>query len=387
MPWNEPGGGRDPWGGRGGREGPPDLDEVVRKMQSKLGGLFGRPRGGRGGGAGGGGGSPLVWLAIAILALVVLIYEVSYIIQPAERGVVLRFGQYVATLEPGLNFRLPRPIERVEKVDVDQIRVVSHQASMLTQDENIVEVELAVQYRVKDVTDYLFNARAPDATVRQATETAIREVIGTNKMDFILTAGRSEIEAQTRSMVQSIIDGYGTGLLITDVNMQPARPPEEVKSAFDDAIKAREDEQRLINEAEAYRNEVLPKARGAAARIIEEANAYKDKVIAQAEGEANRFLNLLGEYRKAPRVTRRRMYLEAIEDVMRSNPKILLAPADGEAPASLIYLPIDKLIERSGEGSAAGAVVQPRPPEAPPSPGQEAGNRRDRSSFRSREVR
>ncbi|MCC7413772.1 MAG: FtsH protease activity modulator HflK, partial [Gammaproteobacteria bacterium] len=261
MPWNEPGGGRDPWSGRGGKEGPPDLDEVVRKMQDKLGGLFGRSGGGGGGGGRAGGSPAVVWLLIGIAALVLLAYECVYIIQPAERGVVLRFGKYAATLEPGPNIRFPPPIERVEKVDIDQIRVVSHKASMLTQDENIVSIELAVQYRLKNVTDYLFNARAPDAAVRQATETSVREVIGASKMDFILTAGRGAIESSTRERIQGILDDYGTGLLVADVNMQPASPPEEVKSAFDDAIKAREDEQRLINEAEAYRNEIIPGAR------------------------------------------------------------------------------------------------------------------------------
>jgi len=382
MPWNEPGGGRDPWGGRGGQEGPPDLDEVVRKMQDKLGGIFGSARGGRGGGGGAAPGSPLVWMLVLVVALVALVYEVAYIIQPAERGVVLRFGRYVATLEPGLNFRLPRPFEYVEKVDIDQIRVVSHKAPMLTQDENIVIIELAVQYRLKDVTDYLFNARAPDATVRQATATSIREVIGTSQMDFIITAGRAEIESRTRETIQTILDDYGTGLTVTDVNMQPASPPEEVKSAFDDAIKAREDEQRLINEAEAYRNEVLPRARGAAARILEEANGYKEQVVARAEGEATRFTKLLTEYRQAPAVTRQRLYIESMEQVLGANPKILL---DADSGANnLLYLPLDRLIDSARSGAGAGAGEPVRLPDAGAGA---AGNSRDRSSFRTREVR
>ena len=343
MGWNEPDGDdKDPWG-RGSRdEGPPDLDEVVRKMQDKLGGVFG---GSGGGSSGGSGGSPLMWGGIGLLAFIALVIECAYIIEPAERGVVLRFGDYVDTLEPGLNFRLPRPFEQVIKVDIDQVRSISHNATMLTKDENIVDIELAVQYKIKSVTDYLFEAKEPDATVQQATETAVREVIGTSEMDFVLTAGRSEIQGSTKTLIQQILDNYGTGLLVDSVNMQPAKPPEAVKAAFDDAIKAREDQQRLINEAEAYRNEVLPKARGASARIVEEATAYKNQVTAKAEGDASRFEQLLVEYEKAPEITRERLYLETMEEVLGSSPKVLI---DTENNNSLMYLPIDKLMERAG---------------------------------------
>ena len=356
MAWNEPGD-KDPWGGRRNGGGPPDLDEVVRKMQDKLGGLFGGGGPSRGGG---GAGSPLVWSVGAIVLLVALVVECAYIIQPAERGVVLRFGQYVATLEPGLSFRWPRPVEAVEKVDVDQIRDISHNATMLTKDENIVDIELAVQYKIKDVVAYWIRVKEPDGALRQATETAVRGVIGTSDMDFVLTEGRSEIARRTKEQIQAILDNYDTGLIIDSVNMRPAKPPEEVKAAFDDAIKAREDEQRLINEAEAYHNEVLPNARGAAARQVQEANGYRERVIASATGETERFKKLLTEYQKAPAVTRQRLYLETVESVLSNSSKVLL---DVEGSNNILYLPLDDIVKRShGQNRNDGAGGQSRSP-------------------------
>jgi len=382
MGWNDPNGDdRDPWGRRPRGDGPPDLDEVVRKMQDKLGGIFG---GGGGGGGGGLGGSPAIWLGVAVLLVLALIYECAHIIQPAERGVVLRFGRYVATLDPGLNFRLPRPIEYVLKVDVDQVRSISHSATMLTQDENIVDIELAVQYKVKDVTDYLFEVRDPDRTVQQATSTAVREVIGTSNMDFVLTAGRSEIQGRTRELIQEILDNYRTGLIINSVNMQPAKPPEAVKAAFDDAIKAREDQQRLVNEAEAYRNEVLPQARGQAARLLEEAQAYKQRVIARAEGDASRFGQLLVEYEKAPAVTRERLYLDAVEEVLARSPKVLL---DTEGSGNLMYLPLDKLMERVGAGMSGSRRSSSGAYQPSESSGGSRSESADRNDYRSRGTR
>ena len=356
MAWNEPGD-KDPWGGRRNGGGPPDLDEVVRKMQDKLGGLFGGGGPSRGGG---GAGSPLVWSVGAIVLLVALVVECAYIIQPAERGVVLRFGQYVATLEPGLSFRWPRPVEAVEKVDVDQIRDISHKATMLTKDENIVDIELAVQYKIKDVVAYWIRVKEPDGALRQATETAVRGVIGTSDMDFVLTEGRSEIARRTKEQIQAILDNYDTGLIIDSVNMRPAKPPDEVKAAFDDAIKAREDEQRLINEAEAYHNEVLPNARGAAARQVQEANGYRERVIASATGETERFKKLLTEYQKAPAVTRQRLYLETVESVLSNSSKVLL---DVEGSNNILYLPLDDIVKRSrGQNRNDGAGGQSRSP-------------------------
>ncbi|MGH8612456.1 MAG: FtsH protease activity modulator HflK [Gammaproteobacteria bacterium] len=349
MPWNEPGGNgqKDPWGRPDKKGGPPDLDEIARKLQEKLKGLFGGRRGGDTTGmqkrSTGGPVKPGMWIIVLFIAIILLLWEISYIVEPAERGVVLRFGSYAATLDPGLNFRLPRPIEQVTKVDVDQIRSVPHKATMLTRDENIVDMELAVQYRVKDVTQYLFNVRTPDVTLRQVTESALRDMVGNSTLDFVLTAGRTEIAAGTKEHIQSILDQYQAGLLVTSVNMQPAKPPEEVKPAFDDAIKAREDQQRLINEAEAYRNEVLPKSRGAAARVLAEANAHKFKVIAEAKGEANRFELLLAEYQKAPKVTRQRLYLNTVESVLSKTSKVVIDTKGGN---NILYLPLDKLIER-----------------------------------------
>ncbi len=347
MPWNEPGGDgqKDPWGRPDKESGPPDLDEVVRKLQERLKGLFG---GRRGVGTttpkrSPGSAKPGIWIIVLVIGAILLLWETAYIIEPAERGVVLRFGSYTATLDPGLNFRLPRPIENVTKVDVAQIRSVPHKATMLTQDENIIDMDLAVQYRVKDVTQYLFNVRNPDVTLRQVTESALRDMVGNSKMDFVLTEGRAEIAGGTKEHIQSILDQYQAGLLVTSVNMQPARPPEEVKPAFDDAIKAREDEQRLINEAEAYRNEVLPKSRGAAARVLAEANAHKFKVIAEAQGEADRFQRLLSEYQKAPEVTRQRLYLDTVESVLSKTSKVIVSTKGGN---NILYLPLDKLMER-----------------------------------------
>ncbi|MCI0399685.1 MAG: FtsH protease activity modulator HflK [Gammaproteobacteria bacterium] len=344
MGWNNPGGNgsKDPWGQRDPDRGPPDLDQIVRKMQDRLGGWFGRGRTGMPGRR-----APGILTLVGIAIGIILLWECAYIIQPAERGLVLRFGSFVHVLEPGINFRFPRPIEKVEIVDIDQIRTVSHKANMLTQDENIVDIEMAVQYKVKDPKSYQFNVRSPDGTLRDAMETAIREVIGKSKMDLVLTVGRGEIAAKIMQLIQGIVDQYQTGLLVTSVNMQPAKPPEPVKSAFDDAIKAREDEQRLINEAEAYQNEIVPKARGAAARRREEAKAYKAQVIAEAEGETNRFDQLLQEYEKAPAVTRARLYLEAVESVLSNSPKVLVDLKSGN---NLLFLPLDKLLERGTPG-------------------------------------
>ncbi|MDD3448723.1 MAG: FtsH protease activity modulator HflK [Gammaproteobacteria bacterium] len=351
MAWNEPGGsGKDPWGSQGGDQGPPDLDELARKFQQKLGGLFGGKGGGSGTGGGrGAGGASRIGLGLVLGALVaVWVFSGIYIVAPAERAVVLQFGRYVKTTGPGPHW-VPRFIQTVEKVNVEQIRNIQRQASMLTQDENIISVALAVQYRVKDIKDYVFLVRDPDLTLREATESAVREVIGKSKLDFALTEGRSEIMARTETLIQEILDRYGTGLQITSVNLQDAQPPEQVQGAFEDAIKAREDEQRLKNEAEAYANEIVPVARGKAARQLEEANAYKAQVIAQAEGEASRFEQLLTEYRKSPAVTRQRLYLETMESVLASSSKVMV---DVEGGNNLMYLPLDQLMQRGAEAQA-----------------------------------
>lgn len=343
MGWNEPPGGnkdKDPWGNRGNGEGPPDLDEIVRKMQQGIGGLFGRRRTSLG--PGGNGSSALVLGLIAIILVVFALYDMIYFIDQQERGVVLRFGSYHKTWQPGLNIRLPRPIEDVKIVNVGRVRTIPHKATMLTQDENIVDVEVAVQWRIKDPAQYLFNVYDPNRTLEQVTESAVREVVGKSKLDFVLTQGRSEIAQKQLEVIQQTLDEYKTGILVLTVEMQPAKPPDEVKAAFDDAIKAREDEQRTVNQAEAYRNDIIPKARGAAARIREEANAYKATVIARAEGEASRFDQMLAEYERAPDVTRQRLYLDAIESVLSKTSKVLV---DTKGNNSLMYLPLDQLIK------------------------------------------
>ncbi len=376
MAWNEPGGSgdKDPWGNRDRKDqGPPDLDEVVKKIQAKVTSLFG----GKGGGASGGGpssgsrGSLILVAGAVAIGFVVWVLSGIYIVEPAERGVVLRFGQYVDTTSSGPHWHIPYPFERVEIVDVDQSRNVEigyrssnarestsvpQEALMLTQDENIVDIEFAVQYRVKEARDYLFSVRDPDATLRQATEAAVRSAIGRSKMDFVLTQGQSEIADQIETLMQKILDLYQTGLLVTSVNLQSAQPPEEVKGAFDDAIKAREDKQRLINDAEAYANDIIPKARGNAARQLEEANGYKERVIAQAEGEASRFSQLYAEYKKAPDVTRQRLYIETVESVMANVSKVML---DVEGGNNLLYLPLDKFMSSAHASSNVVPVVPP----------------------------
>ncbi len=376
MAWNEPGGGKnqDPWGGRGD-QGPPDLDEVVRKMQDKLGGLFGGRK--RGGGASGGGGSGASFTGfglIAGIALVVWLFSGIYIVDAGKQGVVLRFGAFNDITMPGPHWRIPYPIDQVEIVDVEQRRFVEigyrsggagqstvavpREALMLTEDENIVNIKLAVQYQVGDARNFLFNVRDPNSVLKQVAESAIREVIGQNKMDFVLKEGRAEVVSRTRERMQKTLDRYASGLLVSDVNLQDAQPPEEVQAAFSDAIKAREDKERLKNEAEAYANDIIPKARGAAARQIQEAEAYKEALVAKAEGEASRFSQLLAEYARAPEVTRKRLYFETMEAVLARTGVVLM---DGDSSNSLMYLPIDKFIDQSsgvrrfsGEGGVEG---------------------------------
>lgn len=355
MAWNEPGGGKDPWSGKGGNQGPPDLDEVVKKLQDRLGGLFGGKKGGGGGPGGTGGkpGGPLGRIGIGAVALVVVVIWIAsgiYIVQPAERGVVLRFGAFQTVTSPGPHWHLPYPIETVTKVDVDQIKSFRHNAEMLTRDENIVDVELTVQSRIQDPADYLFQDQNPEKTLRDATETAVRETVGKNILDFVLTEGRGAIGVQIEQRIQDLLNKYRTGLIVTSVNMQPAKPPEQVKAAFDDAIKAREDKERTENQAEAYANDILPRARGAAVRQVEDAKAYRDRVIATAEGETDRFLAVLTEFTKAPEVTRQRLYLDAVETVLAGSSKVVL---DVQQGANLTYLPLDKLLQGGSRSSSS----------------------------------
>ncbi|MDD1619930.1 MAG: FtsH protease activity modulator HflK [Methylococcaceae bacterium] len=363
MSWNEPGGDKkDPWSGRKDQNSPPDLDEVIRSLQEKLGGLFG------GGGSNGkqSSGSPMKSLGyLAVGAAVLWGLSGFYTVDEGTRGVVTRFGAYVNTTQPGLNWHIPAPIEQVQVVDVEQQRFIEvgyrsgggqatgsvpKEAMMLTKDENIVDVRLAVQYQVKDAKDYAFNVLDPASTLKQVTESVERGVIGHNNMDFVLTEGRSEIVLEIKSEIQSVMDAYKAGILITSVNLQDAQPPEQVQGSFEDAIKAREDKQRLINEAEAYSNDVVPKARGAASRIVQESEGYKERVIAQANGDVSRFSQLLTEYKKAPAVTKQRMYIEAMESVLERSNNVLVDVKGGN---NIMYLPLDKLTNRAPEETPA----------------------------------
>lgn len=378
MSWNEPGGGKkDPWSGRGGEDkGPPDLDEAIRALQEKIGGIFGGG-GGRGGNTPGGSMKGFAFLVVGALVLWGL--SGFYIVDEGNHGVVTRFGKYTETTQAGLNWHIPVPIESVELVNVRRQRFIEvgyrsggaqqtlgsvpKEALMLTKDENIVDVRLAVQYQVKDAKDFLFNVVNPEVTLKQVTEAAQRGVVGSSKMDFVLTEGRTEIVAQIKQEIQDFMDLYESGVQITSVNLQDAQPPEPVQGAFEDAIKAREDQQRLINEAEAYSNDVIPKARGAAARKLQEAEGYKQQVIARAEGETSRFLALLGEYKKAPEVTRNRLYIESMQSVLTHSNTVLLDVKGGN---NLMYLPLDKLIKQSpteetAPMTQAGGVTQTRP--------------------------
>lgn len=371
MAWNEPGGGnKDPWGGSG-NDGPPDLDELARKMRERMNRFFGGKTGGGGGGSGAG--KSISIGLIAIVAVAAWVLSGIYIVEPAERGVVLRLGEFHSITDPGPHWFL-RGIETVDKVDVDNLRTVSHRAKMLTRDENIIQVEVAVQYQVRNAENYLFQVRDPDYTLQQATESALREVIGAISMDEFLSGGRGEIVRQTKDLTQEILDRYQTGLILTSVNLQDPQPPEEVQGAFEDAIKAREDEERFKNQAEAYALDILPKARGDATRLREDAMAYRDKVVANAEGEASRFSQTRVEYEKAPEITRKRMYLETMEYVLANSSKVVMQVKEGN---NLMYIPLDKLME--GRGMSRPAPVEDEQFNAPP-PQQSEGPRRRTSS-------
>lgn len=383
MAWNEPGGNnKDPWGHRKNeQQGPPDLDEIVKNMQDKLGGIFG--------GGGGGGGKEdkgnqedsLSWGALFMLFFFFIgvwsLFGV-FMVQPAEVGIVTRFGAYNRTLDQGLNWHIPYPIEQVQKVNVQQVQAVQHKALMLTKDENLVVIELVVQYLVSDAIEYLFNVSDPDNTLHQATESALREVVGNSKMDDVLTSDRDRVAEETRKLIQTIVDRYKTGLLVTRVNMQNAQPPEEVQDSFADVIKAREDEERYKNKAEAYSNEVAQKAGGAADKLRQEAQAYKAQVIAHAEGETKRFLSVLAEYEKAPEIMRKRLYLEALETMLANSRKIMLDLPGGN---NLTVLPLDSLL---GETAVRATAPTATPAPLPTSPNANEDSRRDPDQARSR---
>lgn len=347
MAWNEPGGGdnkpRDPWGG--GDQGPPDLDEALKKMQEKLGGLFGGRRSSSSGGGGASGGVPGALLGVlAAGALLVWGLMGFYQIDEQERAVVLRFGKYHETVQPGLQWNPPL-IDEVIKVNTTKVRAASFREIMLTQDENIVEVRLSVQYVIDDPTKFVLEVREPERSLQHAAESAIRHVVGGSKMDLVLTEGRAQIALDVRERLQQYLNMYQTGIRVSKVNVDESKPPTQVQAAFDDVIKAREDEERFKNEAQAYANGIVPEARGQAQRQIEEASAYREQVIANAQGEAERFTKLLAEYRKAPEVTRERLYLDAVQGVLSKTNKVMV---DVEGGNNVMYLPLDRMTSQAG---------------------------------------
>ena len=347
MSWNEPGSGgnkpRDPWSGND--QGPPDLDEALKKLQQRINRMFGGSGGS--GGAGGSSGSGKVPGAllgvIAAGAITVWALLGFYQLDEQERAIVLRFGKYTETLQPGLQWN-PPIIDEVITVNTTKVRAVSFREVMLTQDENIVEVSMSVQYVIDDPEKFVLQVRDPEISLQHASQSALRHAVGDTTMDLVLTEGRALLAIEVRDRLQGYLKDYGTGIRVSKVNIDEGKPPAQVQGAFDDVIKAREDEERVKNEAQSYANGIVPEARGRAQRMMEEANAYREQVVATADGEADRFKRLLAEYEKAPEVTRERLYLDAIQTVMSNTNKVLV---DVEGGNNVLYLPLDKLAPAS----------------------------------------
>lgn len=395
---------------RGPNQGPPDLDELWRDFNRRLGGLFG---GGRGRRPEPNGGMPPdmrsagigIGLIVAVLVLIWL-GTGFFIVQEGQQAVITQFGRYKATVGAGFNWRLPYPIQRHEVVSVTQIRSVDvgrdavvkatglRESAMLTEDENIVEIKFAVQYRLNDARAYLFESKNPGEAVVQAAETAVREVVGKMRMDSALAEERDQIAPRVRNLMQQILDRYKVGIEIVGINLQQGgvRPPEQVQAAFDDVLKAAQERERAKNEAQAYANDVIPRAVGSASRLAQEAEAYKSRVVSQAQGDAQRFSAVLGQYQKAPQVTRDRMYLETMQQIYANVTKVLVESRQG---SSLMYLPLDRILQQAGGGSTAGAAVEPAPAAgtsgnntSPPSAGSSGDSRtRDNARSRDRETR
>jgi len=373
--WGRGGGNRGPGGGN---QGPPDLDELWRNFNRKLNELFGRkrPPGGEppsrppsnariGGGAG----------LIAGIVLAVWLASGFYIVVEGTRGLVFTFGKFSEETSPGLRWRLPWPLQSNEIVNISQVRTleigyrntvktkVLKESLMLTDDENIVDLQFAVQYLVKDAREYIFSVRRPDETAMQAAETAMREIIGKGKMDAILYESREAIAISARKLMQEILDRYKIGIEVSTVTIQNAQPPEQVQAAFDDAVKAGQDRERQKNEGQAYANDVIPKAAGTSSRLMQEADGYRQRVIASAEGEASRFKQVLTEYSKAPAVTRERIYIDTMQQIYSTTSKIML---DYKGGGNLLYLPLDKLLQQAGGAIQSEAQAAQRPSPEPP---------------------
>jgi modulator of FtsH protease HflK len=387
-PASEP---RNSGGGGGGRkpEGPPDLDEVFKKINDKVSGLFGK-KGNNGNrrpnnlGGGGGPSMPSIspqfaaggMIIAAFIAIALWLASGFYQIVEGQRGIVQRFGKYSETTTAGLRWHVPWPVERVTKVNLSQVRSVdigfkgtqktrdSKQAQMLTEDLNIIDITFSVQYFLSDAKAFLFNDRRPDDAVIQSAETAMREVVGKRKMDFLLNQGREEFAAATQKLMQQLLDRYGTGIQISKLNLQTVAAPEAVNEAFQDVVKAQQDRDRFINEGQAYANRVIPEARGRASRLLEEASGYEQSVVVRAQGDASRFASIVGEYNKAPGVTRERLYLDMMQSVLGNTSKVLIDQKQGQ---SLLYLPLDKLMAGTREAASSvtiGEVTRSAPTES-----------------------
>ncbi len=384
MAWNDSGNGKNPWDRGGNQDGPPDLDKLIRDWQRKFSGLFGGKKGSGGSGGSGASGGESAASLIGVLVILLVGWGLTgfYQVDAAERGIVQRFGAFTTSSQPGLRWHLPWPIETVDKVNVSVVNRLKQTTSMLTADENIVIVDMVVQYQNADPLAYLFDVDDPVGTLADASESDIREVIGKSSMDYVLLEGRAAIAVETQQVIQSALNEYSTGIVVTKVNLQDVNFPSQVEAAVQDAIKAREDKERLKFEAESYANDILPRARGKAVRQVQDAEAYKDRVTADAEGEAARFTSLLVEYKRAPRVTRERLYIDAMEYVYGNSKKVLI---DAEGSGNLLYLPIDQLMKGSGSTGSSGSLTGSAAPAR-----QETGGstgRTGRDDLRSRGTR
>jgi membrane protease subunit HflK len=388
------------WGKRGNGGGPPDLDEIWRNMNRRMNELFGRraeDREANGGGNGGGRKLPVGGgVLLGLLVLIVWFASGFYIVDEGRRGVVTRFGKYTETTQPGPRMHLPFPIEAVEVIDFSQVKTIEigyrnttrnkkdDEATMLTDDENIIDVMFAVQYNLKSAEDYVFNNRKPDQIVAFVAESAIREVVGRSKMDFALYEGRQKIANDTQALMQQMLDNYRTGVYVQNVTLQQVLPPDKVQAAFDDAQKAGQDRERLKNEGEAYANDVVPRARGMAARLLQEANGYNTEVVQRAEGDAARFRSILVEYQKAPGVTRDRLYIDMMTSVLGSTSKVLI---DQKNAGNLLSLPLDRLMQQGAAATAPAEVPPGAPRSATPEATVTIDPSRSRDSLRNRDAR
>ncbi|EOA04813.1 protease [Herbaspirillum frisingense GSF30] len=375
----------------GNNDGPPDLDQLWRDFNQRVAGLLGRKGGGGSDGGNGGGGFNRgdvkgAGIGVGVIAVIVAFLWLAsgfFIVQEGQTAVVTTFGRYSHTTLPGFNWRWPYPIQGHEIVNMSQVRTAEigyrgsvrnkqlKESLMLTDDENIIDIQFAVQYKLKNAAEWLFNNRDPDDSVRQVAETAIREIVGRSKMDFVLYEGREKVALDVSQRMQQILDRYKSGVQITNVTMQGVQPPEQVQAAFDDAVKAGQDRERLKNEGQAYANDVIPRASGAASRLLEEAEAYRSRVVANAEGDASRFTQVQEAYAKAPAVTRDRMYIETMQQIFANTTKVMV---DAKSGSNLLYLPLDKLIQQSGSDAAPAAGKQQAPAASQPSLGAASSN-------------